>query len=218
MKRQRGRSRRPGGNQGNRSFESNGPEVKIRGNASQIHDKYLQLARDASTAGNRVRAENLHQHAEHYFRILQATMPKRDPAQEDSSDKQGADGASTDQNENTSDSRDQREHREPRRGRGRGRDRNQSRDPMNVVTPETDTQHADTPASDNQPDVVPVAKDEDDAPRRRTRRPRRPREDSSATSDQPAAEAVTEVQTEAATEVSTPDDTSGGDDSATAAA
>ena len=82
MKRQRGRGRKPG-NSANRSYESNGPEVKIRGNASQIYDKYMQLARDASLAGDRVRAENLFQHAEHYLRIVQLNQPKRDPNQDD---------------------------------------------------------------------------------------------------------------------------------------
>jgi len=57
MKRQRGRGRKPG-NPNNRSFESNGPDVKIRGNASHIYEKYLQLARDATSSGDRVMAEN----------------------------------------------------------------------------------------------------------------------------------------------------------------
>lgn len=71
MKRQRGRGRgKPGGNQGNRSFESNGPDVKIRGNASTVYEKYMQLARDASSSGDRVMAENYFQHADHYFRVI----------------------------------------------------------------------------------------------------------------------------------------------------
>jgi hypothetical protein len=85
MKRQRGRGRKPGGgggggggshNHGNRSIESNGPEVKIRGTAAQIYEKYSQYARDAQSAGDRVKYENLLQHAEHYFRIMVATMPR----------------------------------------------------------------------------------------------------------------------------------------------
>ena len=52
------------------SFESNGPDVRIRGNAHQVYEKYLALARDASSAGDRVSAEGYYQHAEHYFRIL----------------------------------------------------------------------------------------------------------------------------------------------------
>ena len=52
------------------SFESNGPDVRIRGNAHQVYEKYLALARDANAAGDRVSAEGYYQHAEHYFRIL----------------------------------------------------------------------------------------------------------------------------------------------------
>lgn len=63
-----------------RNFESNGPDVKIRGNAAHIAEKYQQLARDAQASGDSVMAENYLQHAEHYFRILsaaQAQMPQR---------------------------------------------------------------------------------------------------------------------------------------------
>ena len=61
-----------------RSYESNGPDVKIRGNAQQIAEKYTTLARDAMSSGDRVMAENYLQHAEHYNRIIaaaQAQMP-----------------------------------------------------------------------------------------------------------------------------------------------
>ena len=50
-------------------FESNGPDVKVRGNAQQVVEKYLTLAREAATAGDPVMAENYYQHAEHYYRI-----------------------------------------------------------------------------------------------------------------------------------------------------
>jgi len=53
-----------------RSYESNGPDVKIRGNAHHVAEKYLQLARDAHTSGDPVAAENYLQHAEHYFRLI----------------------------------------------------------------------------------------------------------------------------------------------------
>lgn len=75
MKRQRGRGGRKPNGQANRHFESNGPDVKIRGSASHICEKYQQLARDAASAGDRVRAENYLQHAEHYFRVVQAAQP-----------------------------------------------------------------------------------------------------------------------------------------------
>lgn len=61
----------------NRTFDSNGPEIKIRGSAAHVYEKYLQLARDANTQGDRVMAENYLQHAEHYFRILSAAQAQQ---------------------------------------------------------------------------------------------------------------------------------------------
>src|ERR1041384_6588770 len=63
---------RKGPNPLTRSYESNGPDVKIRGSAQQIAEKYATLARDAMSAGDRVMAENYLQHAEHYNRIIAA--------------------------------------------------------------------------------------------------------------------------------------------------
>jgi len=75
-KRMRGRpsNNRRGPNPLTRSYESNGPDVKIRGNAHHIAEKYLQLARDAHTSGDPVAAENYLQHAEHYFRLIAAAQ------------------------------------------------------------------------------------------------------------------------------------------------
>ena len=56
----------------NHSFDSSGPDVRLRGTAQQLFEKYLQLGRDATSAGDRVAAEGYFQHAEHYFRILTA--------------------------------------------------------------------------------------------------------------------------------------------------
>lgn len=83
-RRMRGRSNnnnnnnRRGPNPLTRTYESNGPDVKIRGTAQQIAEKYATLARDAQSSGDRVMAENYLQHAEHYNRIIaaaQAQMP-----------------------------------------------------------------------------------------------------------------------------------------------
>jgi hypothetical protein len=57
-----------------RVFESNGPDIKIRGTASHVAEKYVQLARDARTSGDPVAAENYYQHAEHYFRLIAAAQ------------------------------------------------------------------------------------------------------------------------------------------------
>lgn len=73
-KRIRGRSNRKGPNPLTRSFESNGPDVKIRGTAQHVAEKYLQLARDAQSSGDTIMAERLLQHAEHYFRLIAAAQ------------------------------------------------------------------------------------------------------------------------------------------------
>jgi hypothetical protein len=56
----------------NHVFDSNGPDLRIRGTSQQLFEKYLQLGRDATSGGDRVMAESYFQHAEHYFRILNA--------------------------------------------------------------------------------------------------------------------------------------------------
>ncbi len=101
MKRMRGRSHRGGGGGGggggmrhhtggiplnrNHVFDSNGPDLRIRGTAQQLFEKYLQLGRDATSGGDRVMAESYFQHAEHYFRILnamtQAQQQQQNPQQ-----------------------------------------------------------------------------------------------------------------------------------------
>ncbi|MBB3391094.1 hypothetical protein FHT82_003866 [Rhizobium sp. BK275] len=71
---------RKGGNPLTRTYDSSGPDVKIRGTAQHIAEKYAQLARDAQSSGDRVIAENYLQHAEHYNRIIaaaQAQMQER---------------------------------------------------------------------------------------------------------------------------------------------
>jgi hypothetical protein len=95
MKRMRGRNHRSGGGGGgggggnsgggggmrhhvaggvplnrNHVFDSNGPDIRVRGTAQQLFEKYLQLGRDATSGGDRVMAEGYLQYAEHYFRVL----------------------------------------------------------------------------------------------------------------------------------------------------
>ena len=57
-----------------RNYESTGPDVKVRGNAAHVAEKYMQLARDAQSSGDSVMAENYLQHAEHYFRIVSSAQ------------------------------------------------------------------------------------------------------------------------------------------------
>ena len=120
MKRMRGRNHRQGGGGSgirhhatgniplnrNHVFDSSGPDLRIRGTAQQLFEKYLQLGRDATGSGDRVMAESYFQHAEHYFRILnainaqqqqqqQGVQPRRQYNGEVSGDTDPADDADT---------------------------------------------------------------------------------------------------------------------------
>lgn len=68
-----------GGGGKNQTFESSGPDVKIRGTAQQIHEKYLSLARDAVSAGDRIAAEGFFQFADHYYRLFNAANGNGQP-------------------------------------------------------------------------------------------------------------------------------------------
>lgn len=72
--RSRGRSNNIGGKKHmpprNQTYDSTGPDIRIRGNAHQVLEKYLAMARDASSQGDRIAAENFFQHAEHYYRVI----------------------------------------------------------------------------------------------------------------------------------------------------
>ena len=90
--RMRGRNR--GGKNHNpltRVYESNGPDVKIRGTANHIAEKYIQLARDAQASGDPVGAENYYQHAEHYFRLIAAAQEQFRQSQPFQNRPEGAD-------------------------------------------------------------------------------------------------------------------------------
>ena len=120
MKRGRNQRRRPGANP-NRALDSNGPDVRIRGTANQIYDKYQALVRDAHSAGDRVKAESYLQHAEHYFRLIRSLQPAQPPAsqqgQESDADQPGVDDNS-EQRENGQRENDSRDRSAPiRRGR-----------------------------------------------------------------------------------------------------
>jgi Domain of unknown function (DUF4167) len=71
-----------GGNSINRVYESNGPDVKVRGTAQTVAEKYMQLGRDAHSSGDSVMAESYYQFAEHYFRVMQAAQPVGQPSQQ----------------------------------------------------------------------------------------------------------------------------------------
>ena len=85
QKRMRGRNRNRGHNPLTRVYESNGPDVKVRGTAHHIAEKYVQLARDAQSSGDPIAAESYLQYAEHYFRLIaaaQAQFAQQNPHQQ----------------------------------------------------------------------------------------------------------------------------------------
>ncbi len=170
---------RKGQNPLTRTYDSSGPDVKIRGTAQHIAEKYAALARDAQSAGDRVMAENYLQHAEHYNRIiaaaqaqLQERFQREDRQSYEGADLDGADG-DDDQDQGYDEApaviqppRQQqprsfqpreRENRDqqPRENRGEGRaDRQPREDRGDAQTRETqprDAQPRETQARDTQP-------------------------------------------------------------------
>ena len=79
-----------------RNYESNGPDVKVRGNAAHVAEKYLQLARDAQSSGDSVMAENYLQHAEHYFRIVASAQQQQNQPRDQFGQPQGGESADED--------------------------------------------------------------------------------------------------------------------------
>ncbi len=92
-RRPRGRPHRKqhGGAPRHNNFDSNGPEGRVRGNAHQVYEKYVGLARDALSMGDRVAAENYFQYAEHYYRVLNVRTDPR-PNGEDQPGRQSGNG------------------------------------------------------------------------------------------------------------------------------
>ena len=106
-----------GGNPLQRGYESNGPDVKIRGTAQHVAEKYGQLARDAQASGDHVLAENYFQHAEHYYRLIvtyQAQQAQYNQQRNDENDQGDNDGGDqNDGDDEPDDSFEGRQHRFP---------------------------------------------------------------------------------------------------------
>lgn len=177
-----------------RNYESTGPDVKVRGNAAHVAEKYMQLARDAQSSGDSVMAENYLQHAEHYFRIVssaqQALNGTRDdenefdddvsemnsrfsspqPAQPQASHEAEEENAAPAQSERPQSERPQSE-------------RPQSRRPVRVEQPVV-AETSDAVAETGEVSAEPAASEEEQAaprkPRERRPRRRRPAGDGSA--------------------------------------
>lgn len=92
--RRRSRNNRRGGR--TQAFDSNGPDVRIRGTAKQIYEKYLTMAKDAMGTDDIVMAENYFQHAEHYLRVM--TESASDHEHQDNSDKKRSHGKNISEN------------------------------------------------------------------------------------------------------------------------
>lgn len=150
-RRSRGRNRK-GPSPLSRSYESNGPDVKIRGTASHIADKYTQLARDAHASGDTIAAENYHQHAEHYLRIIAAAQAQMQPNErQDNPDRQQA---GDEGNANTSATADAAAN-----GHGNGRSEDAAEEAPATAATDEQPRTGDRDQSENQ-----------EAPRRRRRR------------------------------------------------
>lgn len=145
----RGRGRgNSGGRRGNRnqSYDSNGPDVKVRGTAQQVLDKYLTLARDAQSGGDRVKAEAYLQFAEHYYRILNADQGG---AEGDKRSEQADSGVEQAQ------ASEPKEKKQPARGRRRAAPKNEATMAAEAAAANEASQDAGDNVSDDTPAEQP---------------------------------------------------------------
>jgi hypothetical protein len=180
---------RKGPNPLTRSYESNGPDVKIRGTAQQVAEKYATLARDAQSSGDRVMAENYLQHAEHYNRIIAAAQAAQAAAQQQQRDNNSDDNDDDDADDRGFDRNDRNNHySDDRRQQANGSGPQPVIEgvPAEVAHSESslprnnggqDKQAANEPdgASEQHMNGQSDASGEEEQPRKRARRPRKPR-------------------------------------------
>jgi hypothetical protein len=163
-RRGRGRSgRRPNINPRSQTFDSNGPEGRIRGNPSQVYEKYLALARDAQLSGDRIHAEALFQYAEHYYRLLNDSSDPQRPRPEQRSEQRDDDGrdAQDDDDDEGREGDDERAHEAPRRVKRNADSSPPPRRNGEATAPEPgrrrETASDDAPARVEAPAEAPVA-------------------------------------------------------------
>jgi hypothetical protein len=177
-RRSRGRSRKAP-NPLTRSYESNGPDVKVRGTAPHVAEKYMTLARDALSAGDTVSAESYLQHAEHYNRIVAAAQQAQFQQAQQAQQRDGSDGGRDDERASSGSGSDQ--------GNDDGHYQRDSR-----------FESVGDVGADDGDDAIPAQQERDatgggDDKAERQRRPRRPRveasNDESAASSKPNASA-----------------------------
>ncbi|HZG30342.1 protein of unknown function [Ensifer adhaerens] len=166
---------RKGSNPLTRTYDSSGPDVKIRGTAQHIAEKYAQLARDAQSSGDRVMAENYLQHAEHYNRIIasaQAQMQERYQRDERS------DFADRDEDDNGSDAAPVQQS-QPQQQRSHQQAQPQAEQPYDGSGPQPDIEGI--PAEVILGEEAPAEAAAEQEPRqRRPRRPQRRRQNAAA--------------------------------------
>ena len=168
-RRSRGRNngRRGGVPNKNQTFESSGPEshIRIRGNASQVHEKYMSLARDAMNAGERILAENFYQHAEHYYRVV-ASMNEtsQQPSdQPNNGQAASADASGEEWKNGGANAQPNGAGGQGRNGQGRGNRERREETSFAAEQPETadfatDPREGDTPSSNGHAKAAPVHK------------------------------------------------------------
>jgi len=159
---------------GNRNYDSNGPDGKIRGTALQVYDKYIAVATDAQTAGDRVAAENYFQHAEHYFRIVAANNAAKQEklseqqAQSSGQDSDNKDSSRAQSNSHSSDTRNNSVTAEPENAGDASAaiDLSTTEQPVVDLSAEVKTEVVATS------DDAAIGEDNSEAPKRKTSRTR----------------------------------------------
>jgi hypothetical protein len=177
--RSRGRNNNGGRKHGNplsRNYESNGPDVKVRGNAAHVAEKYLQLARDAQSSGDSVMAENYLQHAEHYFRIISAAQQAQQAqVRGETAEEDDFDDDFTPMNDRFA-SPEPRQPQQQQQNSGGGNNAGNQQPQQHYVEqqqPQADTAEAQPAEAQAQAEGGDAPAADGDAPRRRDRRPRR---------------------------------------------
>lgn len=173
-RRSRGRNRK-GPNPLTRSYESNGPDVKVRGTAAHVAEKYSTLARDAQVSGDMISAENFLQHAEHYYRIVAAAQQAQFQQAQQAQQAQQRDG-----------SNDERDDGRP----VQNLDNNEGRDQLDGPPKSVDDRAADGADDADGGDDAGLAQPERDVAgggHDKAERPRRSRRPRATTSDEASA-------------------------------
>jgi len=169
----RGRQQNNNNNIRNQQMDSNGPIGRLRGTPQQIFDRYSSLARDASSAGDTVLAENLWQHAEHFVRMLNVAQqpnpnqpqqgsngPRQGGGRDDELDFNEQDGNSQDSGRGQDNGRGQDSGRDQDNGRGQDEDRAIPAEPLVLKAnpepvPPLDLGNQDQPPEKPQPEPEP---------------------------------------------------------------